>query len=168
MPFAPKFRAMLDFPFPGDTIGDFIVEDVEVWDEKEDSEGHTYGIRMVVRGPGGKQAVQHVLRPLFTRHPTTFSGYGNPYQLWVARSEVTPLGDKRYEVRAKGMGVRTYPEPDLNRFLAHLERNGHLAVPLDPADREALIEDYLERYRREISLLVERYHRKLQKITGED
>lgn len=30
MPFASKFRAMMDFPFPGDTVGGYRVESVEV------------------------------------------------------------------------------------------------------------------------------------------
>ena len=33
MPFAKKFRAMMNFPFPGDTIGDFEIEEVDVHDE---------------------------------------------------------------------------------------------------------------------------------------
>jgi hypothetical protein len=30
MPFANKFRAMMDFPLAGDTVGSFLVEEVDV------------------------------------------------------------------------------------------------------------------------------------------
>ena len=56
MPFAKKFRAMMDFPFPGDTVGDFVVESVDVRDERGGSEGYVYGVRMVLQGPGASKA----------------------------------------------------------------------------------------------------------------
>ena len=40
MPFAKKFRAMMNFPFPGETIGDFTVESVDVHDEKSGEDGY--------------------------------------------------------------------------------------------------------------------------------
>jgi hypothetical protein len=39
MPFAKKFRAMMNFPFPGGPIGGFIVESVDVHDEKCGGDG---------------------------------------------------------------------------------------------------------------------------------
>ena len=33
MPFADKFRAMMNFPLPGDTVGAFLVESVDVGHE---------------------------------------------------------------------------------------------------------------------------------------
>ncbi len=51
MPFAKKFRAMMNFPFPGDTIGDFSVESVDVHDEQGDGDGYVYGVRMVLKRP---------------------------------------------------------------------------------------------------------------------
>lgn len=163
MPFAKKFRAMMDFPSPGDTVGGFTVEDVDVHDEWGAPEGYVYGVRMVLRGPGGKQAVQRALKPLFAKHPTTFSGYGNPYQLWFRKPEIESLGEQRYAVSVKGSGARIYLEPELARFLDYLADH-HLDAPSEPADREALIETYLEQYRAEIALLVARYHRKLAKL----
>ena len=163
MPFAKKFRAMMDFPFPGDAIDMFTVESVAVRDERGGSEGYVYGVRLVLQGPGGQQGVRRALRSLFSRHLTTFSGYGNPYQLWFRKPEIESLGEKRYEVRVKGVGVRIALRPELDRFLAHLEDNGDLAVSDDPADRENLIETYLEQYRSEIKRKVDRYRRKLSK-----
>jgi len=93
MPFARKFRAMMNFPFPGDVVGDFTVESVNVRDEQGGAEGYVYGVSMVLRGPGGQQGVQRALKSLFAQHPTTFSGYGNPYQLWFRKAEIESLGD---------------------------------------------------------------------------
>lgn len=161
MPFAKKFRAMMDFPFPGDPIGDLTVESVEVLDERSGSEGYVYGVRMVLRGPGGVQGVKRTLKAFFSQHPTTFSGYGNPYQLWFRKPEIESLGDQRYLVTVKGAGGRVFLEQDLSRFLHYLAEGSHLAVPLEPADQEKLIEAYLERYQAEIKRRVERYYRKL-------
>lgn len=161
MPFAKKFRAMMNFPFPCDTIGDFTVESVDVHDKKGGGDGYVYGVRMVLSGPGGAQGVQRALRALFSQHPTTFSGYGNPYQLWFRKPETESLGEQRYAVNVKGAGVRVYLEPELRRFLQYLNEEDHLAVPSDTATRETLVEAYLERYRLEIKRRVERYNRKL-------
>ena len=168
MPFAKKFRAMMDFPFPGDTVGDFTVESVNVWDEQSSSEGHIYGVQMVLHGIGGKQGVQRALKSLFFQHPVTFSGYGNPYQLWFRKAEIESLGDKRYAVSVKGVGERVYLEPELDRFLSYLEEQGHLMTFHDPATRPVLLKAYLEKYRAEIRLQVERYRRKLTKATREE
>ena len=161
MPFAKKFRAMMDFPFPGDTMGDFTVESVDVRDEHGGGEGYVYGVRMVLRGPGGLQGVQRALKTFFAQHPTTFSGYGNPYQLWSRKSEIESLGEQRYAVDVKGAGARVHLEPELARFLQYLDEAGRLAEPHDAAGQEALVESYLERYRGEIKRRVERYDRKL-------
>ena len=163
MPHASKFRAMMDFPFPGDTIGGLTVESVDVWDEHGGGDGYAYGIRMVLCGPGGVQGVQRALRGLLAQHPTTFSGYGNPYQLWFRKPEIEGLGAQRYAVSVKGAGVRVYLEPDLARFLQYLSDENHPAAPADPAAQAALVEAYLERYRGEIKRRVERYNRKLDK-----
>ena len=161
MPFAKKFRAMMNFPFPGDTMGDFTVESVDVHDEQGGGDGYVYGVRMVLKGPGGVQGVQRVLKALFSQHPTTFSGYGNPYQLWFRKPETESLGGQRYAVTVKGAGARVYLEPELMRFLQYLGEDNPQAVPSDAAAQEALVEAYLDRYRTEIKRQVERYNRKL-------
>jgi hypothetical protein len=158
MPFANKFRAMMDFPFVGDTIGAFVVEAVEVGHEGQGSGSYVYPVRMTLRGPGGQQGVRRALKALFASHPTTFSGYGNPYQLWFGRPEVESLGDKRYAVWVEGAGSRIFLEQDLYRFLDYLEAEGLLG---DGVARERVVEAYLERYRAEIKRKVDRYRRKL-------
>ena len=163
MPFAKKFRAMMNFPFPGDTMGDFTVESVDVHDEKGSGDGYVYGVRMVLCGPGGVQGVQRALRALFSQHPTTFSGYGNPYQLWFRKPEIESLGEQRYAVNVKGAGARVYLEPELRRFLQYLTESNQLAAPSDQAAQETLVETYLERYRNEIQRRVGRYTRRLEK-----
>ena len=161
MPFAKKFRAMMDFPFAGDMIGDFTIESVDVHDEQGGGDGYVYGVRMVLRGPGGTQGVQRALRSLFAQHLTTFSGYGNPYQLWFRKPETESLGNQRYAVNLKGAGARVSLEPELRRFLQYLAEDDRLAVPSDAASQEALVAAYLDQYRLEIKRRVERYNRKL-------
>jgi CubicO group peptidase (beta-lactamase class C family) len=166
MPFAKKFRAMMDFPFPGDTVGDFTIESVDVRDIQGGSEGYIYGVEMILCGPGGQQGVKRALKSLFAQHPTTFSGYGNPYQLWFRKPEIESLGNKRYAVRVKGSGARIYLAPELERFLNYVADKAHLE-PFDPAIRETLIEEYLEQYRAEIQRTVSRYRRKVLKVERE-
>lgn len=163
MPFAKKFRAMTDVPFPGDTVGPFVVEQVDVRDERGGSGGYAYSVRMVLRGPGGQQGVRRALKALFSSHPVTFSGYGNPYQLWFGKPEIESLGEQRYTVSAQGSGARVYLEDELHRFLGYLEEEGKLATPPGPLDREALVETYLEGYRAEIRRKVARYQGKLRR-----
>ena len=116
---------------------------------------------MVLSGPGGIQGAQRALRALFTQHLTTFSGYGNPYQLWFRKPEIENLGEQRYAVNVKGAGARVSLEPELKRFLKFLAEGDHLADPSDAASQEALVGAYLDQYRLEIKRRVERYYRKL-------
>jgi CubicO group peptidase (beta-lactamase class C family) len=160
MPFAKKFRAMMDFPFPGDQMGDFVVESVSVEDEWGHPEGYVYDVRMVLQGPGGKAGVKRTLKAFFAQHPTTFSGYGNPYQLWFRKPEVESLGDKRYAVKVKGSGARFYLEQDLDRFLAYLVAEGHLTS----SDPQALLDAYLDAYKNEVKRTVSRYRGKVHRL----
>ena len=168
MPLAKKFRAMMDFPFPGDTMGNFTVESVDVYVVKEDKGGIVYGVRMALSGPGKVQNVQQAIKALFSQHPTTFSGYGNPYQLWFMKPEIESLGEQRYAVTVQGAGARVYLEPELMRFLQYLYESNHLAASSDPAAQETLVETYLERYRLEIQRRVGRYTRKLAEFSKLD
>jgi hypothetical protein len=162
MPLAKKFRAMMDFPFPGDTMGNFTVESVDVNVVKEDKGGIVYEVRMALSGPGKEQNVQQAIRALFSQHPITFSGYGNPYQLWFMKPKIESLGEQRYAVNVQGAGARVYLEPELMRFLQYLNDNSHLVAPSDPSAQETLVDTYLERYRLEIQRRVGRYTRKLE------
>jgi hypothetical protein len=168
MPFAKKFRAMMGFPFAGDTVGGFTVERVDVRDEPRSSGQYAYAVHMTLRGPGGQQGVRRALKALFSSHPMTFSGYGNPYQLWFGKPEIESLGDKRYAVRVEGAGARVFLKDELHRFLEYLDEEGQLATGPDQAARETLVETYLERYRAEIRRKVGRYRRKLQRTEGDD
>jgi len=58
---------------------------------------------------------------VFASHPMTFSGYGNPYQLWCGKPAIDSLGDRRYRVTADGAGARVYSREELERLGAHLQ-----------------------------------------------
>jgi len=168
MPFANKFRAMMDFPFAGDTVGGFTVEHVDVRHRSGSTGQYLYSVQMTLHGPGGQQGVRRALKALFSSHPMTFSGYGNPYQLWFGKTEVESLGSKRYAVRVEGAGARVFLEDELDRFLEYLDEEGRLATGPDPAAREMLVETYLEQYRAWIRQKVDRYRRRLQRTEGDD
>jgi hypothetical protein len=163
MPFADKFRAMMDLPFPGDTVGAYLVESVDVGHESGGPGIYKYAVRLVLRGPGGQQGVKQALKRLFTTHCATFSGYGNSYQLWFGRPEIENLGDSRYAVIVEGAGARTFLEDDLQRFLTYLIDGSWLQTPPSPLAEKALVEAYLDQYRVEVKRLVDRYCSKLRK-----
>jgi hypothetical protein len=163
MPFANKFRAMMNLPFAGDTLGSFVVESVDVRHSTGGPGLYVYSAQMVLRGAGGQQGVRRALQPLLSAHPTTFSGYGNPYQLWCGKPEIEPLGEQRYAVRVEGAGARVFLEQELERFLAYLEERGRLASGSHPAGPGTPVETYMEQYRAEIKRQVDRYRRKLRK-----
>lgn len=160
MPFASKFRAMMDFPFPGDIIGGLEVESVEVTDEHGDTGRYAYHARMILRGSGGESGVRQALKAMFALHPMTFSGYGNPYQLWFGKPAIEALGDKRYQVTVDGAGARVYLREELERFLTHLGERGWLP---EGRDREALVRAYLDDYMAEIKRKVDRYRGRLRR-----
>jgi len=164
MPFADKFRAMMDFPFPGDKLGDFLVESVDVSHHGGSAGIYCYDVRLILRGPGGQHGVRSALKPLLSLHPTTFSGYGNPYQLWFGKPEIESLGDRRYEVRVEGGGARTYLQDDLERFLDYLAAEGLTTIVPEPAAQAERVETYLEQYRAEIKRDVDRYRYQLRKL----
>ena len=161
MPFANKFRAMMGLPVPGDSIGDFVAESVQVEDVGSGWDGYAYSVRMVLRGPGGKAAVRRTLKPVLAQRITTFSGYGNPYQLWFGKPEIESLGDRRYAVEVDGAGARIELEVDLERFLGYLTGEG--PAVLHPDSAAQLIETYLEEYRSDVLRRVERYRRRLKR-----
>lgn len=167
MPFADKFRAMMTFPFPGDMLGAFTVESVEVGHQGMDAGLYVYPVRIVLRGPGGVAGAAKALKPLLTSRCTTFSGYGTPYQLWFGKPAIESLGDERYAATVQGAGARVHLERDLARFMEYLAAEGALAEPTEDApSHEALIATYLDRYRGEIARLVGRYKTKLRRFEG--
>jgi hypothetical protein len=164
VPFAKKWAAMMGFPFPGESVSGFVVESLEVHDVAGDFGQHGYAAEMVLRGPGGKTALQKALRQLFGARPVTFSAYGNPYQLWAGKPEIESLGSQRYAVKARGAGVPIALEDALTRFLDDLAEEGALAGDPTPADRAALIGAYLDRYRTGIEHDVNRYRRRMGRL----
>jgi hypothetical protein len=124
---------------------------------------YRYAVRLELRGPGGQQGVKQALKQLFSTHCSTFSGYGNSYQLWFGRPEIENLGDSRYAVIVEGAGARTFLEDDLERFLTYLVDESLLQSPLSPSAKKALVEEYLDQYRAEVKRLVDRYRSKLRK-----
>ncbi len=161
MPFADKFRAMMDMPFPGDPLGDLTVESVAVGHEGRAAGQYAYPLRMVLCGRGGLAAVKRAIKPLFARRCTTFSGYGTPYQLWLGKPDIESLGEGRYAVTGEGAGVRVHLEADLARFCAHLADQGQLAAT--PDEQSALIGAYLDGYQAEIQRQVGRYRTRIRK-----
>ena len=168
MPFANKFRATMGFPFAGDTVGSFTVEHVDVGCDPHGSGRYTYPVRIVLRGPGGQQGVRQALKSLLSSHQTTFSAYGNAYQLWFARPEIESLGNKRYAVTVEGAGARLTLEDELQRFAEFLKEEGALDTEPDGEGPAGLVDAYLDRYRAEGKRHVGRYRRKLRKtgVTG--
>lgn len=167
MPFAKNFAATFSLPFPGDSLEGFAVESVEVRDEPASVEGlHRYSLRMVLCGPGGQQGVRRALQTLLGGQPTTFSAYGNPYQLWCDRPQIEPLGDRRYAVTGCAAGMRIALQSELVRFLAYLEAAGRLAPSSDGASHEALAEAYQEAYAEETYRQVNRYRSRLRRLEG--
>jgi len=166
MPFAIKFRAMMDLPLAGETVGGLIVESVEVGHEGKGPGLYGYALRIVLQGPGGQEGVRRALKALFASHPLTFSGYGNPYQLWFGKPEIESLGEQRYAVSAEGAGARVFLEEELERFLGYLAENGQLAAGCEQTGGETLVRGYLQEYRAEIGRKVARYRSALRR-TGE-
>jgi hypothetical protein len=158
MPFAKKFRAMMGFPFAGDKVGDFTVEHVDVGCDPHGSGRYTYPVRLVLHGRGGQRGVRTALKEMLRSRTTTFSAYGNGYQLWFAKPEIVSLGDRRYEVRVEGAGARVTLKDELHRFAVYLQEAGALGP--EGAD---LVEEYLEGYRGEVKRLVGRYRSKLRR-----
>ena len=164
MPFATKFRAMMDLPFAGDTVGGLTVESVDVGCDPHGSGRYTYPIRIVLCGPGGQQGVRAALKDLLRSRTTTFSAYGNAYQLWFAKPEIESLGDKRYVVTVEGAGARVTLEEELRQFVVFLEEEGVPAVGPGEAEGAEFVDGYLDRYRAEVKRKVDRYRRKLRKV----
>jgi len=164
MPFAPKFRAMMALPLPGDEIGNFVVESIAVGHQGRAAGQYAYPLRMVLRGVGGVAGVKRAIKPLFCQRCTTFSGYGTPYHLWFGPPTIEKLDTGRYEITAEGAGARVHLEQDLERFCQHLADQGLLAA--DANERHPLVTAYLDGWRAEIARLVGRYRTKLARHEG--
>src|SRR5512137_870415 len=99
MPFARKYQFTMRIPEAGGRLGDFQVESCEVGYDEHDGVIH-YPVSLVLVGKGGAQGVRTAIRRHLDRGRTTFSGFGNPYQLRFGHFEVESLGKGRYRVAA--------------------------------------------------------------------
>ena len=160
-PFATKFRAMFDWPLPGDRGAPTCPARRKAGTcATGRAPGlYLYPISMVLRGPGGLTAVKRLVRALFDRRCTTFSGFGTPYQLWPGQPTVAALGDDRYAISGEGVGARVHLREDLLRFCEYLAAEGLLA---DEQGRAA-VDAYLERYRAAVARQVGRYATRLRR-----
>jgi hypothetical protein len=174
MPFADKFRAMLDMPFPGDALGAppeegpsggaFTVESINVAHEGRAPGHYAYPFRLELRGAGRLAALKRAIKPLFARRSTTFSGFGTPYQLWFGPVAIERLDGERYAVTGEGAGVRVHLQQDLLRFCEDLSAQGRLSAT--PEEREALVADYIARYQAEVARVVGRYRTRIKRADG--
>lgn len=144
MPFAHKYQFTMGIPQAGGNLGSFSVESCDVSHHERGDGTISYPIVMVLAGRGGKNGVKKAIREHLDAVHTTFSGYGNPYQLVLGRFEVESLGDGRYRATGCGIGVRIHLERELRRFCRFAELRGA------PASQE-LVEPYLDAYKRDIT-----------------
>ena len=152
----------MEIPFPGEELGGFVVEYVDVQHQGSGGGRYEYPVRLILQGKGGKQGVRNALRNSFSESRTTFSGYGNPYHCRMAKWTVESLGDQRYEVKAQGIGVRIFLRRELDRFYQHLKSEGVAVV--DGSGLKDLIEAYMDEYLKGISRTSAAYKRRIQKI----
>ena len=152
----------MEIPFPGDRLGNFEVEFVNVQHHALGGGRYDYPVRMILRGKGGKQGARNSLREILGAKRTTFSGYGNPYQCWIDKVEIDSLGNQRYEVTARGIGVRIYLRKELGRFTRLLEAGGLTAG--DPVRLQRFLDTYMEDYLQQITRTAASYRRKIQRI----
>ena len=144
MPFAEKYRFTMRLPKAGARLEGFVVESCEVGHDERGDGTIDYPFSMILGGKGGKQAASKAVRAVLDHGRTTFSGFGNPYQLRLGRFSVEALGEGRYRVTGRGTGVRFDLERELRRFTAYAQLRG------EPAD-ESLIGLYLEAYKRDVT-----------------
>ena len=85
MPFAQKYQFTMRIPGPGGRIGDYRVESCQIRHEERGDGTITYPVSLVLSGPGGKQGIRKAVREDLDHGRTTFSGFGNPYQLRLGR-----------------------------------------------------------------------------------
>jgi hypothetical protein len=149
MPFAGDFRNAMPFPCEGAGLDGFVVELVRVEHVGAGDGRYEYPVEIVLRGKGGKEGARRALKPLATARRTIFSEFGNPYQCSIGRMEVASLGEGRYRVTARGVGVRVRLREELVRFLASLAAGGHLVPGAAVDDPASVVDEYLKRYQAE-------------------
>ena len=135
----------MNLPNDGDRIEGFVVESCEIAHAPSGYGRYEYPIDIVVSGVGGQQGVRRAFRELFSRIKTTFSGYGNAYQLRFGKMEIESLGERRYRIHGNGLGARVYLRKEIGRFVEYLLDNRYL-VPEWCDRKDDLAEEYIEEY----------------------
>ncbi|MBT3273648.1 MAG: hypothetical protein HN368_10865 [Spirochaetales bacterium] len=143
MPFANKFIKTMGLPRIGEKLDEFMVTAVEVGHVGTGPGQYRYPIRLVLQGKGGCAGAKAAVRNLFSEVKTTFSGYGNPYQLYVGKYDAKGIGDQCYEITAEGFGARIYLDQEFRRFLRFLEHSQRIHI------RPAVLDEYLREYQAE-------------------
>jgi hypothetical protein len=149
MPFANKFILTMQFPKAGDEIGGFTVEESEVECAPRGNGQYSYPTRMILAGKGGQQGVRAALKKLVSKRRFTFSGYGNPYQLWFGKMTVESLPNNRYQVKIDGLGSRVFLERELERYLTYLLEKGFLSKKWSEDSGAKALTEYMEIYKAE-------------------
>ncbi|MHA2281807.1 MAG: hypothetical protein ACXAC5_13270 [Promethearchaeota archaeon] len=134
------------FPKEGDVINGFEVLSINITHTNLKSGIYEYPTEIIVEGKGGKTKVREVFKKYFNQRITTFSGYGNPYQMHGGRIEIIALDKQKYKIKAIGIGVRIYLRRELNQFFEFLVENNIVVKNFDEADREETIEEYINKY----------------------
>jgi hypothetical protein len=142
MPFANSFAAVMQIPKASSTVGAFRVESSSVEHHPHGAGRYEYTVEIVVHGPGGVAGVRRQFKQLLTAGHSYFSAYGNPYQLGFANYEVESLGQKRYRIKALGIGHRFDLRRELERFARYAKPHG-LGVSAE------LLGRYLEDYQKD-------------------
>ena len=81
MPFAEKYRFTMRLPKAGARLEGFVVESCEIGHDERGDGTIDYPFSMILAGKGGRQAASKAVRAALDHGRTTFSGFGNPYQL---------------------------------------------------------------------------------------
>ena len=149
MPFANKFILTMQFPKIGDMIGDYAVEESEVECAPIGNGQYSYPTRMILAGKGGQKGVRTALKDLVSKRRFTFSGYGNPYQLWFGKTKVESLTNNRYQVKVNGLGSRVFLERELERYLTYLSEHGFLNKKWSEDAGSEALNAYMELYKAE-------------------
>jgi hypothetical protein len=123
-------------------IGDFTVESCTVNHEPSGYGRYEYPFEIVLEGKGGQQGVRNAFRNLLSPVKTTFSAYGNAYQLRFGKTEIESLGNRRYRLRGTGLGARIFLRKELERFWDFLSDDGLV----EAEEKENNIKRYLDAY----------------------
>lgn len=132
----------MKLPATGDKIGDFTVESCSIDHDPAGYGRYEYPLDIILTGKGGQQGVRNALRELLAPVKTTFSAYGNAYQLRFGKTSVESLGGRRYRLFGVGLGARVYLRKEVERFLDFLAEKGRISAK----DKIRIADSYLEEY----------------------